>query len=168
MVGQATSGESVWRRSRIVLRPAAPAAGADWLVTVPAGHLYRIRSIAAILTTSAAVANRQANLAIGDGESTFITVPANAVQAASLAWTYGWWPLAVALQTGLALEAPLPDLQLMAGWTIGSAVGAIDVADAWTNIRLLIEDTTVRHGPLGLNEIPDILAELVEAGPGPG
>lgn len=162
---QGVSGESAWRRSRTVVSVASPAAGADWSTTIPAGHLYQLLAIRAILTTSAAVANRAARLILGDGTSTYASIPAPAVQAASLAVSYTWAAGAPGVSVDLAQLGYLPDLVLPPAWTIGTSTRLIDVADAWTAIQLHLLDVTVRRGRLDLDTLPDMLVGVVELGP---
>src|SRR5580765_5947487 len=125
-MGKLISGEVAWRRFRVVQAVANPAAGADWSVTVPAGHLWELLGITATLTTSAAVANRAAAIVLGDGVNPYLTIPAAVVQAATLAGVYSWSGDAGAVALGVRQYGPLPDLSVPAGWTIGSSTLLID------------------------------------------
>jgi hypothetical protein len=154
------SGELAFRRSRIVYRPAAPAAGADWSAVVPAGHTWRIIAIGATLVTSAAVATRVVHMAFNDGHGTYIRVPAQASQAASLTRYYAWFPESGGDATGSGISTPLPDGGLMAGWSVGTITELIDVADQWSNIALLLRDTTVKGGDINIDEIPELIVQL--------
>lgn len=86
------SGESTWRRSRTVVRPTVPGAGAEWLATVPAGHVWWLRTAWAQLATSAVAADRVARLALTDGVATYLDVPPAEGQAASQTRRYSWLP----------------------------------------------------------------------------
>lgn len=165
-MGEPYSAESPWRRSRTAVTVTPPAAGADWSLPVPAGHLYVLRSAFGILTTSAAVANRTARLILGDGTATFLEVPPFAVQAASIVGRYSWLGADVAYALAPAQGLPLPPITLQAGWTVGTSTGLIDVGDQWSGIRLNLIDVTVRGGDNDLNAYPDIVVEVV--GPGAG
>lgn len=159
------SGESVWRRSRITVAIPSPAAGADWSFAIPSGHVYRLLSVYAQLVTSAAVATRVARLAFTDGDRTFLDVPPFATQAASLTRRYAWAVSPAATAQGTGILSSLPEVELQAGWTIASVTDLIDVADQWSGIVLNVIDTTVRGGVRDLSAIPDLLVEVLPAGP---
>lgn len=165
MPSRGISGEAPWRRSRIVQGVAAPAAGADWSQTIPAGHLWRPFSVTAQLLTSAAVANRQAVLVLGDGTNTFAFLSAPAVQAASTTVVYTWADISTVLALGARQLAPLSDIDLPPGWTIGVATALLDVADQWSAIRLGVIDTTERWGSLDLAADRDAVYVLAPEGP---
>lgn len=156
-----TSGEASWRRSRIVIPGVSPAAGADWTVTVPAGHIYQLLAVFATLVTSAAAATRIARLLFTDGDSTFLELPPFTSQIASLTRRYAWIPAGQAYSTGLGILSPLPELTLMAGWTIGTATDVVDVGDQWGTIKVAVIDTTVKGGKLDLRSFPDFHVALV-------
>lgn len=158
------SGEAPWRRSRIVSPVASPAAGADWLATVPAGHLWRPFSVTALLTTSAVVANRQVSLVLTDGTLTYATLTAPAVQVASTAVRYTWAAIDTFLALGLIQNGALPDVDIPPGWTLGVSTVALDVGDQWSAIRLGLIDTTERWGDLELAADRDAVY-LVEPSP---
>lgn len=160
-MGVGYSGESPWRRSRIVVPVASPGAGLEWSLTVPAGHLYQVHSIFAILTTSAVVAARFARLILGDGVAPFLEVPPFASQAASLAWRYSWADVSVAYQAGLSQLGVIPPTTLEAGWTIGSSSVAIDPGDQWSGIRIGVLDVTIRPGANAIDAPADLTVELV-------
>lgn len=159
------SGETTWRRSRIVVPVATPAAGADWSLTVPAGHVYHLVSLYGQLVTSAAVATRIPRLSFTDGDSVFLDLPPFASQVASLTRRYAWAPAVSGTALGNSILSYLPDLDLPAGWTIASVTDLIDAADAWTSVKLLVRDLTVRGGANDLDAMPDLLVSLVDAGP---
>lgn len=159
-MGDRLSGVAPWRRSRIVVPVTTPAAGSDWSVTVPAGHIYRVRSVYATLLTAVAVANRDAMLNVGDGVRTFVSIPPVAVQAASLTYTYAWFPHAGALNVGNGQAVPIPELDLMAGWTLGTSTGSIQAADQWSGIWLLVDDVTVERGPIDVGSMPEFVVEI--------
>lgn len=155
------SSESSWRRSRVTVAVPQPAAGADWTLTIPAGHVYRLLSLYAVLASSAVVATRVARLAFTDGARTFLDLSAGASQVASLTRRYAWLPSVGPSAVGSGILSALPDVALGAGWTIASLTDAIDVGDQWSAIVLNVLDTTARGGPADLDDIPDMVIELV-------
>lgn len=159
------SGESVWRRSRVTVAVPAPAAGADWTVKVPGGHLWRPLSILAVLTSSAVVATRAVRLQYFDGVQTFGDWPAFTTQVASLGrrYVFGWGVSGVAI--GNAIESYMPDITLQESWQLSSLTDAIDVGDQWTGIFINVIDTWVRRGAISFNEQPDLIVEDTVAGP---
>lgn len=155
------SGETAWRRSRQVVRGAVPAGGASPSVTVPAGHLYRLKAAYAALVTDATVANRIARLQFSDGVATFLEIGPAGVQAASSTFAYAWLPGA----SGYALQAnevmPLPELELQAGWVISLVTTNLVAGDAWSALALIVDDITVQGGGADLNNLPDLRVEVV-------
>lgn len=162
-MGGRVSGESAWRRSRIAVPVASPAAGADWTLTVPAGHLYQLLAVFATLTTSAVAATRIARLTLSDGVRTLADVPPISSQITTLVRRYLWLPAGQAYATGLGILSPLPDLTLAAGWTVGTTTDAIDAGDQWSGIFVHVLDVTARRGKLDLSEYPDWLVEVYES-----
>lgn len=149
------SGEAPWRRSRVVQGVPSPAAGADWSTAVPAGHLWQPFSVTAQLLTSAAVANRQAVLVLGDGTNVYAYLTAPAVQAAGATVIYTWCDVDTFVALGARQVAALPAVAIPPGWTIGVATALLDVGDQWSAIRLGLIDTTERWGRLDLAGDPD-------------
>lgn len=164
-MGNPVSGETSWRRSRIVVPVASPAAGSDWSITVPGGHVWTPRAVFGQLATSAVVATRSVRLTLTDGVRTFLSTPPTATQAASLSRLYSWLIQSGTVANGLGILSVLLDWPLQAGWTIGTTTEAIDVGDAWTGVFLLVEDTTTRGGELDFTDTPDFLVRVVEPGP---
>jgi hypothetical protein len=162
-MGERFSGESPWRRSRIVVRGAAPAAGADWSFVVPAGHVYRVISLYASLVTAVAVANRVVQLVASDGVASFLTIAPAAVQAASLTYGYAWWEHAPGALVGTGQAIPLVPLVLEAGWSLASSTTAIQAADQWGAPALHVIDTTVRDGAVDVGLLPDMMVEITSA-----
>ncbi len=119
-----------------------PAAGADWTYTQAAGTRSRIQAITAVLTTSAAVANRQVTLTI-TVNSVAYSIAVGATQAASLSVRYSFGPgaptQAAVIQTRLSTGLPV-DLSLASANTISVSTAAIDVADQWSAINFATED----------------------------
>ena len=120
---------------------AQPAAGAEWTATVPAGVLWYVRAIYAILTTSATVATRYPTLDVTDGIATFAAIPPCGGQVASLVYKYSWAEGyaqdAVIVYT--AAQIPLPHISpLSAGCVISSATNSLQSGDQWSVIALRV------------------------------
>lgn len=160
------SAESTWRRSRIVVPVTSPAAGVDWQVGPPSGHVWRVLAIGATLLTSAAAATRSARLSFTNGDVPFLDIVASATHIASLTRRYVWLPVGAAYAAGSGIVSTIPETFLQAGWTIGTITDLIDVGDQWSSIFLSVIDTTVRSGPTDLDTLPDLIVEVVENGPG--
>jgi hypothetical protein len=120
------------------LQQANPVAGADWVVTVPVGARWVLQSLSAQLVTAVAVANRFPHLQIRDGAGNVMwDTAAAAAQAASLTVRYSATGGVQAVVVDTSAVLPIPDLvQLLQGWTIQTATGAIQAADQWQNIWL--------------------------------
>lgn len=120
---------------------ANPAAGADWILTVPGTRRFAIQSFAATIVTSAAVANRNVQIIVDDGANVVWThsVPA-AIPASTTDTIVGTGTNAPAgvITTIQAVVLP-PGLRLFAGMRIRSLTGNIQAADQWSNIWFLIE-----------------------------
>lgn len=121
---------------------AAPGAGNDFTITVPAGVQWRPISLLATLVTSAAVANRIVSLRIGATAGLpYCTIPPPVVQTATNTWNYTWG-------AGLASQAQPPfntmplmlDFRLHPGHVIFSHVSALDAGDAWNQQVMLVEE----------------------------
>lgn len=120
---------------------ANPAAGADWRHTCPGQGVHRVVAMRAVLTTSAAVANRAVALVLSDGTDDFATIPAGAAIAASQTGVVSTIPGApgVGATNGpLLLPSPTDGFLLLPGWSLRTATGAIDVADQWSAVRLWV------------------------------
>lgn len=131
-------------------RPGNPAAGSDWLVPVPGGTRWRLHSVVAQLTTSAVVASRVVALHLGDGNGDIAVSPMLVSQAASLSYTYCWYPGAghsPAASAGTACAAPLPSLMLDTAYTVSVQTAARDVGDQWSAITLHVEEYTTGPPP---------------------
>ena len=124
-----------------------PAAGADWTQAVPSLARWRILSVKATLTTSAAAANRCAQLALGvPGSLVYVAVPA-VLQAASLTYIYNFGAgvttlLATVGATTLSVITAIPvDFWLQNGASIASATQNIQAADQWSGIQIQVEES---------------------------
>lgn len=133
-----------------------PAAGADWSLVVPAGHVYTVRSIMALFATSAVVASRVPRLVFSDGVTDFLFVPPIGSQAASLTGRFSWFEHAGGQNVGNGQSVSIPTLTLPAGWAVKSNTTAIDAGDQWSAIFAHVTDMTTRQGPVSLEELAEL------------
>lgn len=130
----------------LIIPTSNPAAGADFLITVPAGVRWRIIGLRASLVTAVAVATREVVLAFGQTPIVIYAAICPATQAASLTTLYSWGAgvttlLTVNGQTGLNASISIPnDLWLATPMTIASSTQNIQAADQWSNINMLVEE----------------------------
>lgn len=118
-----------------------PAAGADWIFTVPVSERLRIVSFRGVLTTSATVANRQVAVFVTDSvNTTWITSAPTNIPAATLAQISGTGtsaPLGV-ITTLINITLP-PVLILPPGFTIATLTTGIQAGDQWSSIQFSVE-----------------------------
>lgn len=124
---------------------ANPAAGADWVATVPAGQEWRVVAVFFNFQTSSAVANRAPRLVVKDSAgNTLYETQQNATQAASnsvqYAFAQGIAANAVAANNGPAQCGIPTHMTLAEGFTIGSATLSIQTGDQYSSIALLLEE----------------------------
>lgn len=135
-------------RMRLV-RPmpvAAPAAGAEWSVTVGPNVIWEVLAVQFQLVTSAAVANRNAMLRVTDNlNAEAFRVGPQAVQAASLTNTYSYLPgFGYASGTGRQQVGwPSPPPVLLPGYVLGTTTSAIDVGDQYSLVELQVREWSV-------------------------
>jgi hypothetical protein len=119
-----------------------PAAGHDWVLTPPPGARWRLLGGSAQLVTSATVATRQVLFQVVREGTVCFTIPSPNTQAASLTYTYQFLP-GVAQDTLLStyplLQLP-HDVLLDNRMRVQSSTGAIDTADQWSAVVLLVEE----------------------------
>jgi hypothetical protein len=117
---------------------ANPAAGAEWLYTVPAGVTAILNSVHFIFTTSAAVADRLPHLVIDDGTNTLTQKTHYTVQAAGQAGEYNFAHFGGddAAPVGYVVFPSVPPTPVKAGYRIGTVTTAIDVLDQYSAITL--------------------------------
>lgn len=138
-VVSSTAGEGAIRSITV----ANPAAGADWVHTVPTGFRWEVVSIAALFTTDANAANRRPQIVFTDGTTAVFRGAASANFTASTGWLTSWAQGhgSVADATSGVVTGGLPvNNRVLAGFVIASSTGAIQAADAWTNIRLSVRE----------------------------
>jgi hypothetical protein len=112
----------------------APAAGADFSVTIPVGQRWRVVSCSGLLTTAVAVANRDVTLVIDDGANVMAQIPAGFALLASLTNQYTFADSCVQSAAFNAVSvAPLPsNLILTAGMRVRTVTANIQAADQWS------------------------------------
>lgn len=123
--------------------------------------------VLASLVTSATVANRAVRLQLNDGNVTYFDLPASAVQAASLTRVYQWGPTLQAVAIGGGIESPMPDVTLQPGSIIRVTTDLIDATDAWGAPVIYIEETFIKSGDIGLDDVPDMVVEIAGYTPQP-
>lgn len=123
-----------------------PAAGADFVVSVPVNARWKVRSLAATFTTSAAVANRQVSITVADLTAfKFRGFPLQNIAASQVALisAYPGTPFTSVVATDFTLPLP-PDLYLTGSPAFSDVIQSVtvakDVADQWSAIRLLVEE----------------------------
>lgn len=124
------------------VQQANPGAGADWTFTVPNFARMRFQSFNAVLTASAAVANRQVNIIVDDGANIVwqhdVGTNITAGQTASISGT-GTNATVGLTTTELFVVLP-PGLVLTQAMRIRSATTGIQAGDQWSAIFFLVEE----------------------------
>lgn len=120
-----------------------PGAGAEFSQAVPNGVVWELLAASYRFTSSAAVANRRSALRVRDPNAKLVgQVDSAAVQAAGVAVDYVYQqelgpPASVVVQ---AQQLPLQGVPLPAGFVISTITALIDVADAYSNIVLMVRE----------------------------
>ena len=111
-----------------------PAAGADINETCPSGRRWQLLSLSAILTASAAVANRIPRFTLDDGANVFYSLGPVANQVATNQIRYNMVPGATAVvDAGSNTNLPGPPIiQLKNGFRIRTVTQNLQAADQWT------------------------------------
>lgn len=123
-----------------------PALGAEWTVAVPAGKAWYLRSITALLTASAVVANRVPWFFIKDAAANQVmaltfTTPATA--SGTFTYQAAEGMPAETTSFGTVMRALPSGLVLPTGWTISTVTVSKDAGDQWSAIRLMVVEETV-------------------------
>jgi hypothetical protein len=121
---------------------AAPGAGADFTVTVPANVRWRPIALFASLVTGVAVAARAVRTVYDDGATIYAQMGSNQTQAASLTFAYTTAPSnGLGLMSATDVLIPAPDwIVAPAGHRIRSSTLLIQAADQWSAQQLLVEE----------------------------
>lgn len=150
------------RRWRVV-RITQPAAGADWTLQATGAATLRVVSLRARFVTSAAVANRQVHLVADNSEDQWYREEAVAVQTATSTTNYcahtGATPGGV-LGGTFTLPLPSAGLLLLPGFRLSVVTSAIDVADQWSLITALVDETPSDIPYIGDDGVQPVTAEL--------
>lgn len=168
-----TSGGRIVGSSREQL-VTTPAAGKEWEYLLPSGYWYRVLFGRALLTTSAQVANRSPGFQIkgNDGQIFFQVDPA-ATLAASTALGVSYaasGPFTTGATSG-AFALGLPPAFIPGGFTIASFTNGIQTEDAYTVVRLWLEQVwdedphlAAGHGVHDARTLAPMLGEVVGGG----
>lgn len=149
-----------------VLTVANPVAGAGFTYTVPSPYWILLDSLSFQLVSDANAANRQVTLTVRDGSGVaLVTLPSASVQAASLTYQYSFSPSFTGFNTvvGLAVTAPLPMLFLQPGFALTLAIGAVQVTDQVSNIRLYAERFDTGPGGYEIGMVEETRTRYLEA-----
>lgn len=119
-----------------------PGIGNDWNQTVPPNARWKVRTVFAQLSTSAAVANRYVTFAITNGGVFQYIGGADKVQAASTACFYGGAALTpnVSPNSGIGMVPLAPDTPILGAGTLQASTRNIDPGDQWSAIVLGVEE----------------------------
>lgn len=131
-----------------VVVTANPAAGADYVITVPANKRWRLLHHHSRLQNSATVANRDPFFTFKDAAGNiFEAVGTNTTFAASTSTRFGVGAHGRSGTTGgnagEEFQVPIDPLELGAGFVIASSTGALQAGDQWAEILTLVEEWDV-------------------------
>jgi hypothetical protein len=140
-----------------------PAAGAEFSVTAPGQGTWRVVALSAVLTASAAVANRLPALTWNTSDGMVASSPATAAVTAALSTRFS--ALAGAIGAGVAAgpqlwATPTDGFVLLPGHSLASVTAGLDAADQWSAIRLLVVEYPT--GP-NIRLTPDVASFLEPA-----
>ncbi len=121
-----------------------PAAGAEVSETVPTGARWKLLSCHLYLLNSATVATREPSLQQGYAASAILTrVYSNAAStangAARMYHSIGT-QIIDSTQSGNSQTLPLPDILMLAGWSIKTTTAALQAGDQYNAPLMLVED----------------------------
>lgn len=138
-----------------VLSVASPAVATGFTFTNTGSYWLLLDAISFRLVSDGNAANRQIKLVIADGSSVALaTLPSASVQTASLTWDYTYSVDFSTFNTvvSTAVTSPLPWIFLQPEYTVTVTIGAVQVGDQISNIRLYAERfvTGPQGYPLGV------------------
>lgn len=118
-----------------------PAAGAQWTWSAERGHLMRLTTVHARLTTNATAGTRRPRLRVRDPNGrTLLTVPAPTVISTTATATYEWLVgSGHAYNGGGHMVMPLVDTIFPPNCTVDVATIGMAAGDAWTVVTLMVE-----------------------------
>lgn len=116
-----------------------PAAGTDWIYTVPVATREQIVSIHAVFQTAVAAGNRQVQFIVDDGANVLYATTQGPVQVTTLTWDYtgagfGYAPTNVLTSVSVHVD---PSIVMQSGFRVRSSTTAINAGDQWSAIRVL-------------------------------
>lgn len=120
-----------------------PGAGAEISEVVPTGARWQLLAFQSVLTTSAAVANRQPEFTLDDGANEFQRAPSLAAVVASSAVRVSWAPGMTNQISGTAASWMVSlgdEVILGAGYRLRTLTAAIQAADQWSQPRYLVRE----------------------------
>jgi hypothetical protein len=136
---------------------ASPAAATGFTYTVGGNYWERLAALSFVLTSDGNAANRAVLLRVKDATgATLLAIPTAAVQVASKVYTYSYWgsqsPATDAV--GLVNAQPVPSIFLQPEFSLVVSIGAVQVGDQVSAIRLYLErfDTGPEGYPTGMLE----------------
>lgn len=129
-----------------LIRPilvANPGAGAELSIVTPGDATWELISLRLTFTASAAVANRHPSLVIADADGKeYLRIDPQLVVAAAgvvdVNFVAGLGYVQAANPTLFGL--PGEPFRIPPGWTIKTATALLDVADAYTNVRMIVRE----------------------------
>lgn len=125
---------------------AAPAAGADFVMTAPSNSRLRVINVNGVLATSAAVATRAPHLQLFPTTDNNSITATPATLAASLTVGYVWGPGLSKYNDGVTrISDGLPDGWIIMGGqagfnSVGSVTGNLQVGDQWSHVYMTVEE----------------------------
>ncbi len=130
-----------------VVTPPAPAAGAEFIFTVPSRKVWSVSLITAHFTASAAVATRLPRLFATLGALNFmvlawLTAGITAGTSWDICWGHGINSVSGA-SPSTDVNRDLPNLVVSEGGQIKSQTLTIQAADQWSAISALVEETSI-------------------------
>lgn len=128
----------------------APAAGAEWSLTLPGGSWWRLLLGRSRLVTAVAVANRDPGIELLDPDNQVWAAVTSTVIAASLTTTVSYASGSGAATAGVAgalVAVPMTDAFLPPGYVLRSFTPSLQAADQYDQVRLWMQELDL--GPLG-------------------
>lgn len=119
-----------------------PAAGAEFIETVPTGARWQVLTVRAALVTDATVANRVVTFMFDDGtiDHWRTATAANQTASSSTTYIYGLGATSVNQQGIIVMSAPASPLVLPAGYRIRSNTSNLQAGDDWGAPILMIQE----------------------------
>lgn len=124
------------------VQQAAPAAGAEVIMTVPARTRWRPLAFSTQLTASGVAGNRETALVIDDGANIVARIPSNVTVIANGVVRVSFFhaaPRGAGAQDGSAI-APLPMTMLATGWRLRTLTTGILGGDQYSTSQLATEE----------------------------